>query len=218
MASRPAPARTCPTRRRSTSSSWAARPAASERRTRRVPKAAAMSAAGGEGDERPGRRRAVDVERQYRLGEKKFRLIADTSAVTRAGMRPPSSATTIAKAMNTKAGFEAGVAVRSGIGQRRAPPRPAPQRDHGPMPIFTAPCLTPRSIAIRVRRDAEDRGSARAACRRARGSSEHVHARLAEHAELAALGVLLDEPAHRRLVELARLGHAAAPGTARRPG
>src|SRR2546426_4442043 len=46
---------------------------------------------------------------------KKFRLIADTSAVTRAAARPPSSARMIVKARNTNARFDAAVSVRSGI-------------------------------------------------------------------------------------------------------
>ncbi len=41
--------------------------------------------------------------------------MADTSAVTSAGPRPPSSATMIVKATNTKARFDAATIPRSGI-------------------------------------------------------------------------------------------------------
>src|SRR4026208_296098 len=64
----------------------------------------------------------------YGSGRKKLSVRADTTAGTRAAERPPSSATTIVKAMKTKARFDAEVSERSGISMRpsaRPPSAPA---------------------------------------------------------------------------------------------
>src|SRR5215475_10325504 len=106
-------------------SSSPARAAASDRRSRRRPKAAAM---------RPQMARArkattssglVMARVRYGSVRKKLRLMADTTAVSSAADRPPISAITMVKARKAKARLEAGVRVRSGTS---APPRASAPR------------------------------------------------------------------------------------------
>src|SRR5215467_445768 len=107
-------------------SSASARAAASDIRSRRRPKAAAM---------RPQMARArkattssglVMASVRYGSVRKKLRLMADTTAVSSAADRPPTSAITIVKARKAKARLDAGVSVRSGTSTtpRVSAPRP----------------------------------------------------------------------------------------------
>ena len=77
----------------------------------------------------------------YGSVRKKLSVMADTTAVTRAAERPPSSATTIVKAMKTKARFDAEVSERSGISTKpsaRPPSAPATIHRRLSLPGFMA--------------------------------------------------------------------------------
>src|ERR1700675_2097410 len=85
----------------------------------------------------------------YGSVRKKLSVMADTTAVITAAVRPPSSATTIVKAMKTKARFDAEVSERSGISTK-----PSARPPSAPITIHTRLSLPGLMTPPRADRDA----------------------------------------------------------------
>src|SRR5713101_3514400 len=126
--------------------------------------------------------------------------MADTSAVTSAGPRPPSSARMIVKAMNTKARFDAATSVRSGINAIARAIEPS-----APVTIQTR-MSSVRLIALPPSRPARLL-PVRSPTVEGQIQREDVDAGLAEQAEEASLSVLIDEGTHSVRRELALSGY-----------
>src|SRR6185503_1081618 len=88
----------------------------------------------------------------YGSVKKKFSVKADTIAVTMAAERPPSSATTIVKAMKTKARFDAEVRERRGISMK-----PSARPPSAPITIHTGLSFPGLMTPPRANRDAARR-------------------------------------------------------------
>jgi hypothetical protein len=138
----------------------------SESRSRRRPNAAAIRphAASAKNATRSSSRLMERV--RYGSVRKKFRLRADMSAVTSAGPRPPTSATTIVKAMKANARLAAATTPRSGIS--RMPSAIAPS---APVTVQISPWSSPLIVASFVMRPRHLRRGPSRARRARRGSA-----------------------------------------------